>query len=377
MDKNIKKWVWQHECYPSFPYDKSKIKELLASLEYHRGLLDGVAKFFTERDKVGIEIDLLLEEALNTSAIEGEVLQRESVQNSLEKKLDREFSELKDSSTHQSDALVAILLDCSLNRKPLDIERFHAWHNALFEGKRYDVLNKISVASFRTHDNMEVVSGAIGHEKVHYLALPQTDIEKNIQQLLDWCNGSSENIYVKSALAHLWFVIVHPYDDGNGRIARAITDYILSSKSNEKAFKLYSFSMAVNSDKKNYYNILDRTTNLFMNRTYDFTPWVVWHLETLNRAMKMALERVEEVVARTKFWDRCREKSLNVRQLKVLTKVLEKHHFEGGINTKKYMAISKTSRATAIRDMKELLDYGCIQQIEGTSGRNVRYEVKI
>ena len=377
MDKNIKKWVWQHTNYPNFPYNKSSVKELLSSIEYHRGLLDGVAKFFTERDKVSVEIEILTEEALHTSAIEGEFLHRESVQHSLEKRLDKEFSDLKDSSTHQSDALVAILLDCSLNRTPLDSERLHAWHNALFEGKRYDVLNKIDVASFRTHDNMEVVSGAMGHEKVHYLALPKKEIERNIQELLNWCNSSDENIYIKSALAHLWFVIIHPYDDGNGRIARAITDYLLSAQTKEKTFKLYSFSMAVNSDRKGYYAILDRTTNLFMNRDYDFTPWVVWHLETLNQAMKMALERVEEVVAKTKFWDRCRDKSLNIRQLKVLNKILDRGNFEGGINTKKYMAITKTSRATAIRDMNELLAYGCIKQIEGSLGRNVRYEVLV
>ncbi len=377
MKQNIKKWVWQHESYPHFPYDKSQLKELLVSIEYKRGLLDGVAKFFSERDRVNVEVDILTEEALHTSAIEGEYLHRESVQNSLKKRLDREFLNLEDSATHQSDALVAVLLDCSLNREPLEVERLHAWHNALFEGKRFDVLTKIDVASFRTHDDMEVVSGAIGHEKVHYLALPQKLIEQDVLKLLEWCNGVDENIYVKSALAHLWFVIIHPYDDGNGRIARAITDYLLSSQSNEKAFKLYSFSMAVNSDRKGYYAILDRTTNLFKNRDYDFTPWLLWHLKTLNRAMEMALERIDEVIAKTKFWDRCRDKRLNARQLKVLTKVLDKGNFEGGINTKKYMAMTKTSRATAVRDINELLEYGCIAQIEGSLGRSVRYEVKI
>jgi len=375
MDDSIKKWVWQHENYPNFSYDKHPLKELLTSLDYRRGLLDGVAKFFSERDRVSVEIDILTQEALHTSEIEGEYLHRESVQNSLQKRLDKDFSELKDSSTHQSDALVAVLLDCSLNREPLDVERLHGWHNALFEGKRFDVLSKIDVASFRTHDEMEVVSGAIGYEKVHYVAVPQKQIEKDMLELLEWCNGVDENIYIKSALAHLWFVIVHPYDDGNGRIARAITDYLLSSQSNEKAFKLYSFSMAVNSDRKGYYAILDRTTNLFKNRNYDFTPWLLWHLKTLNHAMEMALERIDEVISKTKFWDRCRDKSLNIRQLKVLNKVLDKGNFEGGINTKKYMAITKTSRATAVRDINELLEYGCIVQIEGSLGRNVRYEV--
>ena len=377
MEENIKKWVWQHEKYPAFPYDKNQLKELLISLEYKRGLLDGMAKFFTKRDRVDVEVNILTEEALNTSAIEGEYLQRDSVQSSLKKRLDREFSSFKDSATHQSDALVAVLLDCSLNRKPLNMERLHAWHNALFEGKRFDVLTKIDVASFRTHNDMEVVSGAIGHEKVHYLALPQKEIQQDIEKLLAWCNVNDENIYIKSALAHLWFVIIHPYDDGNGRIARAITDYLLSSQSQENLFKLYSFSMGVNSDRKGYYAILDRTTNLFKNRDYDFTPWLLWHLKTLGCAMDMALERIEEVIAKTKFWDRYRDKSLNQRQIKVLSKILDKGNFEGGINTKKYMAMTKTSRATAVRDINELLEYGCIAQIEGTLGRNVRYEVQI
>ena len=375
MQKNIKKWVWQHDNYPNFPYNKNQLIELLNNIEYQRGMLDGVSKFFSKQDKVGVEVEILSQEALNTSAIEGEYLQRESVQHSLQKKLDSSFSSSKDNSTHQSDALVAVLLDCTLNRKPLDSERLHGWHNALFEGKGYNVLNKIDIASFRTHNNMEVVSGAIGHERIHYIALPQNRIDQDIKRLLKWCNESDENIYIKSALAHLWFVIIHPYDDGNGRIARAITDYILSSKNTEKAFKLYSFSMAINSDRKGYYNILDRTTNLFYNRDYDFTPWILWHLQTLNSAMKISLERIEKVIAKTKFWDRCRDKTLNARQIKVLKKVLSRDNFEGGINTKKYMAIAKTSRATAVRDINELVEYGCIKQIKGSAGRSVRYGI--
>jgi len=374
MDKNIQKWLWQHEAYPSFPYDKNALTAVLSKIEYNRGLLDGISKSFAQEELRELEIDALIEEALHTSLIEGEYFKRESVRSSVRKKLDNLFSHDDDSSTHKSDALVAILIDCNLNREPLSVERLHGWHNALFESG-YDGLHKINVASFRTHDDMEVISGAIGHEKVHYLAVPQKSIETDMLKLLVWCNGSDENIYIKSALAHLWFVAIHPYDDGNGRIARAITDYLLSSLS-KTTFKFYSFSTAVNSDRKGYYETLDKTTNLFRNREYDFTLWIAWHLKTLNHAMEMALEKIEVVIQKTKFWDKCRNKGLNARQVKVLTKMLNRgaESFEGGLNTKKYMAITKTSRATAIRDIGQLVEHACLVQIESL-GRNVRYEL--
>jgi len=376
MEKSIKKWIWQHEKYPTFPYQKDNLADILSSLDYHRGLLDGISKLFRKEELKEIEMEALIEEAINTSQIEGEYFRRDSVRSSVRKKLDDSFDLDDDSSTHRSDALIAILLDCSLNREALSIERMNGWHNALFVGG-YGVLQKIKIASFRTEKKMEVVSGAIGHEKVHYLALPQEQIDEDIAEFLLWCNSSDENIYIKSALAHLWFVAIHPYDDGNGRIARAITDYILSEISN-KSLKLYSISTAINNDRKGYYSVLDRTTNLFFNREYDFTLWIEWHLKTLNQAMEMTLEKINTVIEKTKFWDSCREKPLNSRQIKVLTKILDKgsKNFAGGLNTKKYIAIAKTSRATAVRDINELLAYGCIKQIENTAGRNIRYEIR-
>ena len=375
MKESIRKWVWQHENYPDFPYQKDKLSKIIAQIDYNRGLLDGVSKLFTEDDIKKIEIDTLVEEAINTSQIEGEYFHRDSVRSSVRKRLDESFSLDKDSSTHRSDALVAILIDCNMNREPLDLVRLHGWHNALFVGG-YDVLTPINVASFREVDEMEVVSGAIGHERVHYLAVPQNQITEDILALLKWCNESDENIYIKSALAHLWFVAIHPYDDGNGRIARAITDYLLSDIS-QNSFKLYSISTAINSDRKGYYGVLDRTTNLFRNRDYDFTLWIEWHLNSLNHAMEMAIDSINSVIKKTKFWDRWRDKQLNARQLKVLTKMFDNgaENFLGGINTKKYMAIAKTSRASAVRDLNQLLEHGCIQQIENTAGRNIRYEL--
>jgi len=379
MNKNIKKWIWQHEQYPNFKYDKELLLDELNELEYNRGILDGVSLFFNDNDIKNIEVETLLNEAINTSEIEGEYLKRESVRSSLLKKLDSTFETLKDTSTHQTDNLIDILIDCSINKQPLTTTRLHGWHNCLFVSS-FDRLHEINIARFRINDDMQVVSGAIGHEKVHYLAPPQNKISNDIDDLLCWCNNSNENIYIKSAIAHLWFVSIHPYDDGNGRIARAVTDYILSSQTNNTTkFKLYSISTAINHDRKGYYDILDKTTNLFINKDFDFTAWIKWHLKTLNSAMKMANKNIEYIIQKTKFWDRHRSDNLNERQIKVLNKILDLGYdnFEGGLNTKKYMSITKKSKATVVRDIQELVAYACIKQVEGTSGRSVRYEIVV
>jgi len=375
----VKKWIWQHENYPTFSYDKEKLSTLISEIEYLRGVLDGYSKLFNEDDIRKIEIDRLTDEAINTSLIEGEVFKRESVRSSLRKRLDKEFDERSDTyATAITDSLVEILIDCSLNKEPLTLQRLHGWHNCFFE-HQYSKLYKINVATFRTNDDMEVISGAIGHERVHYLALPAKKIDEDMKRLFAYCNDSDENIYIKSAIAHLWFVIIHPYEDGNGRVARAITDYILTQGTTFTQFKLYSISTAINSDRKGYYDILDRTTNLFKNRAYDITPWIEWHLNTLKNAMQSGLKSIEYLVQKTKFWDKYRKHALNERQIKVINKILDmgSENFEGGISTKKYISLTKVSKATAVRDIQQLVELGCIKQIEGSSGRNIRYRLDI
>ena len=263
MKEDIKKWIWQHPDYPNFNYDKSQLSELISQIDYHRGILDGMTKLFNQDDIRKIQIDTLTDEAINTSLIEGEVFKRESVRSSFRKKLDKDFDALSDKySTKATDNLVEILIDCSLNKDPLSLERLHGWHNCLFENN-YTKLTKINVASFRKDDDMEVISGAIGFEKVHYKAISALNIDDYIKNFLEYCNKSSENIYIKCAITHLWFVSIHPYDDGNGRILRVIK-HNLNTES-----KLYSISTVINSDRRAYYEILDKTTNLFLNRIFD------------------------------------------------------------------------------------------------------------
>lgn len=379
MSKTAKKWIWQHESYPDFPFKRSALEELISEITYYRGVLNGISQVINDRDRKDLEVEVLLNEAVNTSEIEGEYLQRDSVRASLYKKLDSRFTDLKDNSTHQTDALVDVLIDCSKNRARLTLERLHGWHNSLFI-TGYSGLNKIKVASFRDHDDMTVVSGSIGREKIHYMAPPHTLLEDDVETLLQWIDSSDENMYIKSALAHLWFVSIHPYNDGNGRIARAIADYILSANTHkETEFKLFSLSMAINKEKKAYYLMLDKTTNLIVNREYDFTQWIGWHLEMIKNSMIASQKQVAYLIQKTRFWDKHRGDNLNERQLKVLNKILDmgSENFEGGLKTKKYQAITKTSTATAARDVKELLKKGCIEQIEGTKGRNTSYRIKL
>lgn len=380
MKETIIKWIWQHKEYPNFKYDTSQLTNLIGQIDYNRGILDGVSKLFNEDDIVKIEIETLTDEAISTSLIEGEVFKRESVRSSFRKKLDKYFDGRSDThSTRATDNLVEILIDSNLNKNNMTLERLHGWHNCLFEHARYDKLKIIDIAKFRSHSDMEVISGAIGHEKVHYKAVPIEKLESDMEKFLSYCNETSENIYIKSAIAHIWFVIIHPYDDGNGRIARAITDYILSKNTSSTQFKLYSISTAINSDRKGYYDILDKTTNLFLNKEFDLTPWILWHLGILNNAMQQALKNIEYLVQKTKFWDKHRNQPLNERQIKVLNKILDmgSENFEGGLNTKKYINLTKVSKATAVRDITQLIEFGCIEQIEQTSGRNVKYRVKV
>ena len=377
MDEENKKWIWQHPDYPIFKYDKTNLLKIVGQIDYHRGILDGLTKLFSFSDVRQIEIDTLTDEAINTSLIEGEVYKRESVRSSFRKKLDKDFDSIGDNySTASTDTLSDILIDCNLNKAPLSVERLHGWHNCLFENS-YNRLQKINVASFRVDDDMEVVSGAIGFERVHYKAIPASQIKSDMDKFLEYCNHSDENIYIKSAIAHLWFVSIHPYDDGNGRIARAITDYLLSQNTSSAEFKLYSISTAINQDRKAYYAVLDKTTNLFINRSFDTTEWLVWHLTTLKDAMLGGLQNIEYLVQKTKFWDSHRGKPLNERQIKLLNKILDvgSGNFEGGISTKKYISLTKVSKATATRDISVLVELGCIRHVEGTDGRNVRYEI--
>jgi Fic family protein len=369
-----KKWIWQHANYPDFPYDEASVQALLTRAARATGMLEGVIRTLDEGYGSDAQIEAITEEIVASSKIEGEILRRESVRDSVRKRLDSRFDPQKDHATRHTDGLADLLMDSSFNRNPLNSLRLHGWHNALFP-TGYSGLIQIRTAEYR-NEAMQVVSGWGVKETVHYEAVPAERIEAEMERFFAYVNDAIEDPFVKSAVAHLWFVVIHPYDDGNGRIARAIANYVLA-KELGLTHQYFSLSLAVMNDKKRYYDLLERSNNLLYNRSCDFTPWIRWHTETFIRAVEFSLDQIEIVLQKVKFWDRARSLSLNDKQIKVLNRLLDagKEGFIGGLSNKKYRGITGVTQVTASRHIKELVEKGLLKPVEGKGGRSTRYEI--
>ena len=365
-------WIWTNKNYPNFTYNPTKLEKILFDIKYHQGLLSGIYASINSKNLSQINLDLLTLEAIDTSAIEGNILTRDSVRSSIVKKLGIE-SQKRDSSTIHTDGLIDILLDAGTNyTKKFSLERLFGWHNALFP-TGYSGTNKIDVAQFRGNEEMQIISGLYGNEKVHYIAPPRQLLNNEMAIFFEWLNNDDNLSIIKAGIAHLWFVIIHPLDDGNGRIARAISDLILAREL-KQTNKLFSISSAIKDDKENYYQILEDTTT---HNSLDITLWLKWFLNTLLQALKNSKKSIHYILQKTAFWDFHKDTVLNKRQIKLLNKLLDMgvEEFKGNINTRKYASITKTSKPTASRELKDLVNKKCIIQCKGTSGRNISYEV--
>jgi Fic family protein len=371
---NEKQWIWEHSDYPNFKYDNSKLDTALSQVSRSTGILEGTISTLNVSNTTSIQLDAVTNEILASSEIEGEILNRDSVRSSVHKKLDESFDYTNDRSTHHTDGLVDVLIDSSFNHEPLTEERLHGWHNALFP-TGYSGMTKIDVARYRSEE-MSVVSGRGMKEKTHYIAPSHDTLADEMHTFFEYINHSEDNPYVKSAIAHLWFVIIHPYDDGNGRITRAIANYVLS-KGLGLNHKYFSISSAVIKDKKNYYDALEKTNKIMHNKHFDFTEWILWHTSMIDNAINITLDSIQTVVDKTKFWDRARELNLNEKQTKVINKLLDtgEGNFEGGLTNKKYRAIAGTTQLTASRHIKELVDKGLLREVEGHGGRSTCYDI--
>jgi len=374
--ENIQKWIWQHEKYPEFYHNNKSLRSLLSQVSRSTGKLEGAISALNDKNINTLVIDASINEIIQSSEIEGEILSRDSVRSSVRKKLDETFDYTNDSSTRHTDGLVELFIDSSYNESPLTQERLHGWHSILFP-TGYSDGHKIDVATYRS-DEMSVISNRGYRETVHYIAPPHEQLSDEMDRLLSYVNNVEEDAYVKSSIAHIWFVSIHPYDDGNGRIARAITNYVLSRELGLD-HKYYSLSTAIRQERKGYYEVLEKSQNLFYNREFDFTKWITWHINIIDNAIGISLEQIKIITQKTKFWDKAREFVLNERQLKVINKVLDigLEHFEGGLSTKKYASMTNTSVPTAKRDITQLIEYGLIHQVEGSAGRNTRYDLNI
>ena len=375
----MKKWIWQQDNYPNFTYDSKKLEDLIQKISLEQGYLIAFTQTMSKDNIIQRQAEALLNEAINTALIEGEVLNRDSVKASIAKKFGFEDIDYK-KVIESTDNLVEIIIDANTNyNQDLTLERLFGWHNALFP-KGYSGFHKINTASFRGEETMQIVGGYAGNEVVYYEAPPKANLENEMQNFLKWFNTTNESL-IKACIAHLWFVIIHPFDDGNGRITRAITDLVLSKIENSSISRLYSMSNAINDDRKGYYKTLEHTTGYIQKEDnfLDITYWCEWFLQTLYKALIDTKMKLNFIVFKTKFWDKNRNKNLNARQIKVLNFILDIgiENFKGDLTKKKYMTISSSSSTTASRDIAELVEFECIKQIDGTAGRNVKYEINI
>ncbi len=374
MDNN-KRWIWEEQDYPNFKFNSSTINPLVQKATLLQGYLKAFTSFLDEEKLKNRQFEVLSDEAMSTSAIEGENLKRDSVRASVARKLGLDKFDAT-SIDKKTDGLIDVLIDANTNyNQELKLQRIFGWHNALFP-TGYSGFNKINVAQFRGDEDMEVISGSIGREVVRFVAPKRERLDKEMDNFISWFNSQDDTL-IKAAIAHLWFVVIHPLDDGNGRISRAVADLVLSKIESSKISKLYSMSASINNNKKEYYQVLDATTGFKRKKDtlLDITQWLEWFLSTLIISLEDAKKSLQYILDKTAFWDKHKDSELNARQTKVLNNVLDKgiENYKGGLNKRKYIAIAKTSSATASRDMQELIDKNCIEQIQGTTGRSTSY----
>jgi len=373
-----KKWIWEDVAYPHFQYDFKKLETLLASVSRKQGELNTLGKIISKENLQESQVLALEEEIISSSAIENEILDRQSVKSSIKEKLGFESVAYYTEKTKESN-FVDILIDVNSNyQEPLSLEKLFAWHRKMFDN-RHNTLWNIEVGSFREKGTMQIVSGVIGKEKVFYEAPPHDRLEEEMNAYIRWFNSTPSSL-LKASIAHLWFVIIHPFDDGNGRITRAISDMVLSDIEKPNTSRLYSMSKSINTDRKGYYKALEKSTGYIAKaEPMDITIWCEWFLETVEKSLIEAISSIAYIVEKAKFWDRHRTTTFNERQRKVLNMMLEKDikSSENQLTTKKYKKIANTTAPTASRDIKSLLDLGCIEQVLGSSGRNIRYEIVV
>jgi Fic family protein len=367
------KWIWQQPNWPDFIWKSEALLPFLSKARLEQGKLLGRTK------ELGFELiqeagaNILIEEVIKTSEIEGTYLNRDLVRSSVAKHLGLSSFGLPQAS-RSIDGLVDILIDATKKYdQPLTAERLRSWQAALFP-TGYSGLFRIQVGEWRSgEDPMQVVSGAIGRETLHFEAMPSSCVENEMDQFLTWWKTSLDKIdgLLRAGLAHFYFVTIHPFEDGNGRIARALTDMALAQ--DEKIpTRLYSLSSQIMNEKKDYYDILERCQRGDLN----ITAWLVWFLTSYTRSQENSSNLIAKVLAKASFWKYFSQTTLSDRQRKVVNVLLNagQDEFEGGLTTRKYSSIAKVSRATAFREITNLVEKKVILQ-NPSKGRSTSYDL--
>jgi len=365
-------WIWQQADWPRFLWDTGALAPALASARLAQGKVLGATRLLDAKLSLEAIAAILAENGAATSAIEGERLDLDAVRSSVARHLGLPSAGLPD-PPRAVDGLVEVLLDAARHfDSPLTAQRLLGWQAALFP-TGYSGLHPIKTGALRGGEPMRVASGPVGRERVHFTAPPREGLEEELERFLAWFNAPPPGLdgLIRAGLAHLWLVTLHPFEDGNGRLARAVTDLALS-QDERQPLRFFSLSAQILRERDSYYAILERT----QRGGLDVTDWLAWLLGQVAAAASAAEKIVEDTLAKARFWLRHQGTDLNGRQRKVLNRLLDagRGGFQGGLNTRQYMGLAKTSRSTAYRELSGLVEKGCLATT-AKGGRSSGYEV--
>lgn len=363
-------YIWQQNAWPNFMWDDAKLSYKLGRVRSLQGRLVGKMSALGFDLKNSAMLDTLTADITKSSEIEGEILNAEQVRLSVARHLGIEIEGLPEADQYV-DGVVQVMIDATQNfMTPLTEERLFNWHAALFPTGRSGTY-KITVADWRQgSEPMQVISGAMGKEKIHYEAPHSDNVPYMMKQFLDWTNDDRKiDPVLKAAIAHLWFVTIHPFDDGNGRISRTITDLLLA-RADEMPHRFYSMSAEIRKQRKAYYDILEKTQKGSIN----ITAWLEWFLDCLEAALLSTEQSIKIVLQKAAFWDKHRLTAMNERQIKVLNLLWD--GFDGKLTSSKWSKITKCSTDTALRDIQDLITKNVLRKTN-EGGRSTNYELNI
>lgn len=361
-------YIWQQREWPNFSWDDARLSYKLGKVRSLQGRLIGKLSTLGFDMKNTATLDALTSDITQSSEIEGEMLDNGQVRSSVARHLGIETEGLPEADRY-IDGIVQVMIDATQNYMlPLTEKRLFNWHAALFPTGRSG-MHKITVANWRQgSEPMQVISGVMGKEKVHYQAPGSDHVSDQMKLFMDWANGNQKTDPVlKAAIAHLWFVTIHPFDDGNGRLSRTITDLFLT-RADEMPHRFYSMSAEIRKQHKNYYKILGKT----QKGDLDITEWLEWFLDCLEASLLDTGKSVDTVLQKTSFWDKHRLVPMNERQIKMVNLLWD--GFEGKLTSSKWGKITKCSTDTALRDIQDLIIKGILRKTD-EGGRSTNYEL--
>jgi Fic family protein len=361
------KYIYEHKNWTNFTWNDETISAVFGEVRLMQGKIIGYMNALGFSAKEDVTLNALTLDVVKSSEIEGELLNYDQVRSSIARRLGINAAGLIPSSRH-IEGVVEMMLDATQNYKAsLTEKRLFGWHASLFP-TGYSGPYEIEVGRYRTGE-MQVVSGAMGKEKVHYEAINPELLKAEMDKFLNWFNSDhNRDPVLKAAIAHFWFIIIHPFDDGNGRIGRAITDMLLA-RAEGSGERFYSMSSQILVERKRYYEVLQKV----QHSTRDITEWLDWFLNCLKNAMLATENTTQRIVLKAEFWRLNEDIAINERQRLMLNKLFD--GFEGKLQTSKWAKITKTSTDTALRDIKDLIEKGILKQTE-EGGRSANYELK-